>query len=123
VVYVLRDADTDELLKVGQTTVASLDNRFPSYVAAAKRTGRNVVLDTMTFSEKATGVEVGKLEGELRKRLNAKGHPLPWDNTGGRLGRPGPGVPGLPLPPDLLPGHEWDYDLETIIPKRRAKKQ
>jgi hypothetical protein len=80
------------MLKVGQTTADKMIGRFEKYVTAGIRNSRHLEIDVF---ETPLSVR-GKIEGAFRRALG--GNPsnknlLPWDNTGRRLGRPGPGVP------------------------------
>jgi hypothetical protein len=86
-VYILRDGKTGELLKVGQTTRSRFIGRFEKYVSAGNRTNRSLVLDVFE-----TAKNRGRIEIEVRKYLGGMFN-LPWDNTAGRLGRSGPGIP------------------------------
>lgn len=87
-VCVLRDAKTGELLKVGQSTSKTFVGRFEKYVAVGRRTGRELVVDAFEVPLARRGV----IESEIRRHLGSM-FPLPWDNTGRRLGVPGPGLP------------------------------
>ena len=65
-------------------------------------------MDTLTV-QKNSGKSIESIEMEIRTQLGAEGHTLPWDNTGNRLGRPGPGVPGTRLPSRLSSeGYRWE---------------
>ena len=89
-VYVLKDASSGEALKVGQTTAGKFVGRFEKYVAAGKRSDRNLLLEVF----ETPLAERGQIEGALRKTFG-RAPKLPWDNAGRppRLGRRGPGVP------------------------------
>ena len=101
----LRDAQTGEYLKIGKTEVGSFQDRFRFYEDASEFTGRRLEVDTFTF--KSEGFSPQKIEDQIRQNLTSQGHSLPWDNSPvgvgkqGRLGRPGPGVPGTRLPKRL----------------------
>ncbi len=91
-VYVVRDKTTGQLLKVGQTTSEKFIGRFEKYVTSSNKTGRALEID-------AFEVEInqrGAIEGQIRRQLGAEPGTLPWDNSGGRLGRPGSGTPSTP---------------------------
>ena len=89
--YILRDAD-GTILKVGKTSAAAAKNRFSVYKGAGKKTGRELRLEVHPLEESARKAE--HYESALRAQLEGVGHALPWDNTRGRLGRPGFGTPG-----------------------------
>ena len=116
IVYVLRDAKTGELLKVGKSGVNKFIGRFSPYAKAGQRTGRTLELDAISFKKGDFSAEA--VEKQIRENLRRNGHRLPWDNTGGRLGRQGPGVPGASLPRRLRSKYKWDYGLETLVPKK-----
>ena len=107
VVYVLRDIATGEVLKVGKTTVSSLEGRFGEYVSAGNKWGRKLAADVYTL-RKRPGRTVQVFEKEIRAGLENMGHRLPWDNTDGRLGRKGKGIPAP------KPISEGGSDLEFI---------
>ena len=88
-VYLLKDASTGSILKVGQTSAKKFIGRFEKYVTAGARNNRH--LSTDVFETPLT--KRGKIEGEIRRNLGKRPGSLPWDNTGRRLGRSGPGVP------------------------------
>ena len=88
-VYVLRDVGTGEVLKVGQTVASKFIGRFEKYVTAGVRNGRKLAVDVIETSESMRG----QVEGEIRRTMGSSPRSLPWDNTGRRLGRPGPRVP------------------------------
>ncbi len=112
-VYILRDTQSGELLKVG-STITDLE-RFKPYARAGRRTGRDLSVDFMSFEE--SGFKAETVEAQIRQYMEGQGHALPWDNTSARLGRPGPGVPGAPIPKRLRNDLKWDYDQETLVPK------
>ncbi|WP_241757793.1 RHS repeat-associated core domain-containing protein [Myxococcus landrumensis] len=107
IVYVLRDSHSGEILKVGKTTVDKFEGRFDPYVRAGRRTGRELEVDAWTVSRNS-GRTVQSIEGEVRQHLEAQGHAMPWDNSNGRLGRPGPGVPGVYQRTTAKKGYHWD---------------
>jgi hypothetical protein len=107
IVYILRDSTTGEYLKVGKTTVSSLEGRFGEYVSAGNKWGRKLSADVFTM-RKRPGRTVQVFEEEIRAGLVKTGNRLPWDNTGGRLGRKGKGIPAP------KPVSESDADLELI---------
>ncbi|WP_437310854.1 eCIS core domain-containing protein [Sorangium sp. So ce388] len=112
-VYVLRDAQTGEILKVGRTTSETLEGRFGDYLTASHKelSGRQLQVDvapvtvpdtpglnTLTKVEDATrsNVERTILDTRAGAELDASGsRALPWDNTDSRLGYEGPGTPGV----------------------------
>ncbi len=118
-VYVLRDVDTGELLKVGTSKVSTFLGRFGPYENAQAFTGRNLAADIFAFD----GTEIGAtaVESQVRNTLISQGQSLPWDNTrlpgaGGvpRLGRPGPGVPGT-TPSRTLRNQGWHWEGENFL--------
>lgn len=114
--YVLRDADTGEFLKVGKTEVANFGERFRFYEDAANYTGRRLEVDTYAFH--AEGFKPQVIEDQIRQNLVGQGRSLPWDNTkignAGRLGRPGPGVPGTRLLRRLR-DEGWRWEGENLV--------
>ncbi|WP_338871435.1 hypothetical protein [Myxococcus stipitatus] len=112
IVYVLRDARSGEILKVGKTEVSAFDSRFQPYARAGRRTGRELELDAwaVPMSSERT---IESLEGDVRRHLESQGHLLPWDNTNSRLGRPGPGVPGVYQSSTAKKGFHWNGDSYT----------
>ncbi|RKH44583.1 hypothetical protein D7X12_10075 [Corallococcus sicarius] len=119
VLYVLRDKKSGELLKVGKTEIATWEGRFEPYARAARRTGRELELDTWTVP-KDSSRSIEYLEAQVRAQLEGQGHRLPWDNTGGRLGRPGPGVPGVYQSTTAEQGYVWDG--ETYVKTGEGSK-
>ncbi|MEJ2590093.1 MAG: RHS repeat-associated core domain-containing protein [Candidatus Thiodiazotropha sp.] len=117
-VYILRDADTGELLKVGKTSVSKFNGRFAQYDKAAKKTGRNLEADVFSF--KADNFTAESIEKEIRDNFVAERHRLPWDNTNQRLGREGPGTPGASIPRRLRRKNMWDYKAETLVPRAES---
>jgi hypothetical protein len=108
IVYVLRDKNTGEKLKVGKTEPGTFVGRFEKYATAARQQERELVVDTFTVP-KGGGKTIEAIEAEVRRGVGAIGGPLPWDNTQGRLGRVGPGVPGTRLPRRLRQqGYRWE---------------
>ena len=111
VLYVLKDAKTGEMLKVGKTEAKKLADRFRHYRQAARREGRDVVADLYTLPKPAAGT-LEPFENRLRWYFELQGEPLLWDQQDRfrtRLGRPGPGVPGTPPRRKLRSqGYRWD---------------
>ncbi len=108
IVYVLRDKATGQVLKVGKTEVGTFRGRFEKYALAAKQNGRELVVDVFTVPKGSTRT-LESIEAEVRRGVGAISGDLPWDNTQGRLGRPGPGVPGTRLPRRLREqGYRWE---------------
>jgi hypothetical protein len=96
IIYILRDRNIRELLKVGKTTADRFIGRFERYVTAGKKHNRDLELligantKSTRNSLKKTLVE---FEDIIRKKVEGMKHKLPWDNTNQRLGIPGPGIP------------------------------
>jgi hypothetical protein len=89
--YILRDSEGN-VLKVGKTSEAGAKGRFAVYKRAGALTGKQLTLEVHPL--KPSGRNAEFYEGALRTKMEGEGHKLPWDNTGGRLGRPGFGTPG-----------------------------
>jgi hypothetical protein len=96
-VYILRDATTGAVLKVG--LVEAGGTRFSKYLTAANNLGRPLSLDIAVVTPHP-GRTLVDVEGHLRSTLESEGHALPWDNESprrgspeGRLGRGGQGTP------------------------------
>ncbi|MBC9909424.1 RHS repeat-associated core domain-containing protein [Chitinophaga varians] len=113
--YILKDADTGEYLKVGKTEANTMVGRFSKYQTAGKKTKRNLVLDVLTI-DKSNAHSIEAVEKQVRAYLSDLGHKLPWDNTLGRLGRPGPGVPFTRLNKKLRQEYKWDRK-GNFVPK------
>jgi hypothetical protein len=123
VVYILRDSKTGELLKVGKTTVKSLPGRFGEYVTAGNKWGRKITADVYTLRKRPWRT-VNAFEKEIRAGLVKTGHRLPWDNTDGRLGRKGKGIPS-PQDPELEVIDEVEGELHEpkTGPEKEAEKE
>ena len=109
IIYLLKDADTGEVLKVGKTVTDpdTFEGRLDPYARAGRYTGRNLEMELHTVP-KPDGSSLESVEASVREKLVADGHTLPWDNSGVRLGRPGPGVPNAPVPRRLrVQGVRW----------------
>lgn len=95
-VYVIHDADSGEILKVGQTHSETIKGRFRPYGPAAIRDGRKILIDVFEYDFKSARGRVGALEKEIRDHLmQVNSHrvkPLPWDHSKG-TGRKGSGLP------------------------------
>jgi hypothetical protein len=96
--YVLRDSE-GVVLKVGKTSSTAAKGRFRVYKNAGKLTDKHLTLEVIPLKPSAHNAEY--YEKRLRVEMEGRGHHLPWDNTNGRLGRPGFGTPGegLRAPP------------------------
>ncbi len=92
IVYILVDSKTGEPLKVGKTTRGSFKARFGEYVSAGNKWGRKLKITMFTLRQRS-GKTIGQFEAEIRAGMERAGHRLPWDNTNGRLGRVGKGIP------------------------------
>jgi hypothetical protein len=112
IVYILRDADTGQALKVGKSEVSNFEERFDDYVSAQKFTSRNLKVETIAFD--STKVTPEKVESQIRSHLVDQGEKLPWDNTKQRLGRPGPGVPGT-RGSKMLRSEGWGWNGEDYV--------
>ena len=129
-IYVLRDADTGAILKVGKTTGGDrAAARFETYRRAADDLGLNLRLEVTPVAKTRGGVKVETHEKALRARLEAEGHVMPWDNSPehgprraagadlpdssaersrqGRMGHVGPGTPGDARRAALRVSHDW----------------
>jgi hypothetical protein len=89
-IYILRDANGN-ILKVGKTSARGAKNRFSRYKKAGKALGIDLQLEVHPL--KRSGKKAEHFESALRAKMEAEGHIMPWDNTKGRLGRPGFGTP------------------------------
>lgn len=92
IVYILSDSRTGEVLKVGKSTRRSFKARFGEYVSAGNKWGRKLKVTMFTLRQRS-GKTVGQFEAEIRAGMERAGHRLAWDNTNGRLGRVGKGIP------------------------------
>jgi hypothetical protein len=106
--YLLKDAKTGEVLKVGKTEAETAVGRFQKYETASRYTGRTLEVEILDV-KKTGSFTTESAEKAVRSHYELMGEKLPWDNTGGRLGRPGPGVPGTRLPRSLREqGYAWE---------------
>jgi hypothetical protein len=103
----LKDNTTGEILKVGKSETGTFVGRFEKYQTAGTKTGRDLVADVLTI-DKTNSHTLEAVENQARQNLEKLGHTLPWDNTKGRLGRPGPGVPFTRLNKSLREKYKWD---------------
>jgi hypothetical protein len=104
IVYALRDAKTGEILKVGETNDPI--TRIGNYqTAKTEYSNRSLVIDVLEVTPKK-GQGIKSIEDPLREQVlsdliaqspaGTKAEALlPWDNSYQRLGRPGPGTPGV----------------------------
>src|SRR5262249_53241348 len=108
IVYALKDARTDEVLKVGVDKVESLPEVWRRYKNAQDLVPhRKLTLEASAVDTK--GATAQSIEKEVHQAFTAQGHKLPWDNDypKGRLGRPGPGVPGAYDSRRAKEGYRW----------------
>lgn len=113
IVYILKDSDSGELLKVGKTEVENFDSRFRTYAKAGRLTDRNLSVDCLTI-DRVDEYKPEAVEKQARAALEKMGHKLPWDNTENRLGRPGPGVPFVRPGKSARVTHKWDKEGNFI---------
>jgi len=119
IVYILKDAKTGQILKIGKSEVANVVDRFGKYEQAAKYTGRQLELDVVSVPQSSMNLKVGGLENQIRQNALNAGESLPWDNSripgvGTNLGRPGPGVPGTRWP-SRLQRQGWEWQGENAV--------
>jgi hypothetical protein len=116
IIYILRDRRTGEILKTGKTEVATIaESRLAPYARAGRKTQRELEMELVTVPE-SSGSTFEAVEKEVRETLVGKGEKLPWDQTGQRLGREGPGVPGSPLPRRLREkGWRWKMPEGILV--------
>jgi hypothetical protein len=101
-VYVLRDTASGAVLKVG--IAENHPGRFTQYRNAGNKLGLRLELEVAVVQPRG-GKTIRDVETGLRSRMEAEGHVMPWDNSGGRLGRPDRGTPFVhPSDPNLM----WD---------------
>lgn len=144
ILYTIRDADTGEILKIGKTKGGdALTGRLSKYRTSQNWTGRNITMDAAVV-EREGAATLGQAENAARENLLndarqevglgengvKESDVLPWDNTRvpggprgeGRLGRSGPGIPGvegyrLSKPtPEFPNGRMWDGEKVVPIP-------
>ena len=92
IVYILADSKTGEALKVGKSTRASFKAGFAEYVSAGNKWGRRLKVTMFTIRQRSSKT-INAFEAEIRAGMERAGFPLRWDNTNGRLGRTGKGIP------------------------------
>lgn len=135
-VYILRDSNGN-ILKVGKTSRSNAAKRFAKYRKAGEKLGIDLILEVTPLKPadalaggQAKALRGEDVEGPLRSAMEAEGQIMPWDNTGGRLERPGPGVPferivgERPRDPvtgkrtELPPEYEWspEGNIKKIDP-------
>jgi hypothetical protein len=95
--YILREVG-GKILKVGKTSFKGIKQRARRYMNAARENNIEVEWELYPLEEPAKGARKPKsaeyYEQKLRDAMEARGQEMPWDNTGGRLGRKGFGTPG-----------------------------
>jgi hypothetical protein len=90
--YVLRQVG-GKILKPGKTSFEGIAERIRSYKNAARL--ENIEVEWEVYPLGTDKPEIAEYyEQKLRDALEAQGEEMPWDNTGGRLGRKGFGTPG-----------------------------
>ena len=116
IVYILKDVETGEFLKVGKTEVDKYKGRFSKYVTAGNKTNRKLEIDLFTV-DKNNLDSIESIEKSIRNNLEKLGYSLPWDNTNNRLNRIGPGVPFTRLSKNHRQQFEWDMNGELKLKK------
>ncbi len=118
VVYLLKDKNTGQILKVGKSKKGNLPGRFEKYKTAQNNTGANLEIEVYPVPKDKN---LTFMETTLRDRMLKEGKTLPWDNTGNRLGTEGPGVPKnkVELKSRKSPS---DIDIETHFEPTKATK-
>jgi len=126
IVYKLSAVDAESgaeirVLKGGKTEggrgLETILGRFGPYARAGRRLGLTLQIEGWRISL-PEGITLQNVEDEFRTQLEGAGNSLPWDNSlvdndrvrGGRLGRPGPGVPFVYLKSQARRGNVWDED-------------
>ncbi len=130
IVYKLSAVDAESgaeirVLKGGKTEggrgLETILGRFGPYARAGRRLGLTLQIEGWRISL-PEGVTLQNVEDEFRTQLEGAGNSLPWDNSlvdndrvrGGRLGRPGPGVPFVYSKSQARQGNVWDEDEAGI---------
>jgi hypothetical protein len=108
IVYVLRDRSSGAVLKVGITEAGPAGSRastgFSQYANAGNKLGLDLELEVARVTPRGDA-KLKTVETQLRERLTAEGNIMPWDNSGGRLGRGDRGTPFVnPVSKEL----RWD---------------
>lgn len=107
-IYILRDAASGAVLKVG--IAENHLTRLTQYANAGRKLGRQLMLDVAVVTPRS-GTTIRDVEVSLRNRLDQEGQVLPWDNTGGRLGRSDRGTPFVhPVGKHLM----WDANGHLV---------
>ncbi|WP_223807125.1 DUF4157 domain-containing protein [Montanilutibacter psychrotolerans] len=130
VIYVLRDATTGAVLKVGKVRPEKIAARFNVYKNAGVEVGLKLEIEVTRVRELGS-TKVEQFENALRMRLEQEGHIMPFDNspesgrlrpagtdlptTGpitrqGRLGFAGPGTPYDSRSAKLRKSHDFLRD-------------
>lgn len=108
VIYVLKDAKAGEVLKVGVDKADSLPEVWRRYKNAQDWVPhRDLVMEATVVDP--NGATLQSIEKQVHQAFTDAGHKLPWDNDypKGRLGRPGPGIPGVRSSERIKQGYEW----------------
>lgn len=134
-IYALRDLTTGEILKVGWTRGENLEDRIEKYDLAGSKSysDRSLAIDIIEVKPPRGAKAPSTIEAPLREQIipdlqaeapagTKPNEVLRWDNTDQRLGRPGPGIPGVRDKAMRKAGMWWKG--ETIInPKKGGAKQ
>ena len=114
-VYIVRDPASGSILKVGcagPSCGGATDlSRFTQYSNAGNKLGLNLEVDVAVVRTRG-GETIRDVETRLHKRVESEGHILPWESSGGRLGRVGRGIPFVhPSQKNLM----WDADANLVV--------
>jgi hypothetical protein len=121
--YILRDS-SGAVLKVGKTSELAAKGRFSVYKRGGKSTNTLVEIEVYPLRVRPDPLPKGAhtteyYEAKLRKFMEDNKETMPWDNTGGRLGRPGFGTPGEGVRTSLIPREQMEALLEFYRGNRK----
>jgi hypothetical protein len=95
-IYILREVG-GKILKVGKTSFKGIRQRARKYMNAARENNMEVEWEVYPLEKPPRGTKAKSAEfyeKKLRDAMEGLNEEMPWDNTGGRLGRTGFGTPG-----------------------------
>jgi hypothetical protein len=100
ILYLLKDKNSGDIMKVGHATIQREHDpvwhgRLKPYRAVQKKFSKRQLELVMFLVPEGQRTILETWEKEVREALKNAGYALPWDNSKTRLGRKGPGVPGL----------------------------